>query len=73
MEKERLFDVTIGFIKFVEVCKLVGILSFISFHSNETKRMCLYRNDGLAVFKTITGLQAEKMENHFWNNSVKMI
>ena len=48
------------------------ILYQFSFKWNE-KNVCLYRNDGLAVFKTIIGLQAEKMEIHFRNNSVKMI
>ena len=51
-----------------EVCELVGIfilhqLSLVCNNNN----IGLYRDDGLAVFKNISGPQAEKIKKHFQN------
>ena len=64
----RLFDVTMGAYDGAEVCELVGIsilhpLSRVYNNNN----IGLYRDDGLAVFKNISGPQAEKIKKNFQN------
>ena len=47
---------------------LLEFLYFISSHANTTKNnICLYRDDGFAVFKNASGPQAEKIKKHFQN------
>ena len=50
----------------VEVCELVGIclLTQLSFKCKK-ENIGLYRDDGLAVFKNISGRQSEKLEKQF--------
>ena len=51
-----------------EVCELVGI--FIRYqlsHKYNKNNIGLRRDDGLAVFKNISGRQAEKIKKHFQN------
>ena len=67
-KESGLFDVTMGAYDGAEVCELVGIfilhqLSRVYNNNN----IGLYRDDGLAVFKNISGPQAEKIKKHFQN------
>ena len=67
MKKEGgIFDVTMGAYDGAEVCELVGsfILSLLGTKYN-AKDIGLYRDDGLAVFKNISGPQAEKIKKDF--------
>ena len=67
MKKESgLFDVTMGAYDGAEVCELIGIylLSILSSKYNK-KNIGLYRDDGLAVFKNISGPQSEKIKKQF--------
>ena len=61
-----LFDVTMGGYGGAEICELVGIftLSLLSrkFSSNN---IGLYLDDGLSVFRNISGRQAEKYKKQF--------
>ena len=62
----KLFDVTMGAYDGVEVYELVGI--FILHHLSRVynnNNIGLCRDDGLAVFKNISGPQAEKIKKHF--------
>ena len=67
-KESGLFDATMGAYDGAEVCELVGI-----FILHQLSRVCnnnnigLYRDDGLAVFKDISGPQAEKIKKHFQN------
>ena len=61
-----LFDVTMGAYDGAEICELVGLymLSLISKHYNKAD-VGLYRDDGLAVFKNVSGPQADRIRKHF--------
>ena len=61
-----LFDVTMGAYDGAEVCELVGcfLLSQITERYN-TQDIGLYRDDGLAIFKNISGHQSEKIKKEF--------
>ena len=63
---DKLFDVTMGAYDGAEVCELVGcfILSDLSSKYNK-KDIGLYRDDGLAIFKNISGPQSEKIKKEF--------
>ena len=62
----KLFDVTMGAYDGAEVCELVGcfLLSIVT-QTNDKSNIGLYRDDGLAVFKSISGPQSEKIKKHF--------
>ena len=62
----ELFDVTMGAYDGAEVCELVGcfILSIIASKYNK-EDIGLYRDDGLAVFKNISGPQSERIKKNF--------
>jgi len=67
MKKEgNLFDVTMGAFDGAEVCELVGcyILSQIT-TKFEKNNIGLYRDDGLAVFKSLSGPQSERIKKQF--------
>ena len=67
MKKESgLFDVTMGAYDGAEVCEIVGLylLSLLSTISSK-QNIGLYRDDGLAVFKNISGPQSEKIKKQF--------
>ena len=55
------FDVTLGAYDGTEICELVGIfmLSLLS-KKYSSNNIDLYRDDGLSVFRKISGQQAEK-------------
>ena len=61
-----LFDVTMGAFDGAEVCELVGayLLSLIASKYNKNE-IGLYRDDGLAVFKHVSGPQNEKIKKEF--------
>ena len=63
-QKSGLFDVAMGAYDGAEVCQLVRtfLLYQLSDKYNENY-IGLYRDDGLAVFKNISGPQAEKFRN----------
>ena len=58
-----LFDVTMGAYDWAEVCELVGafLLYKVSLKHNKNN-IGLYRDDGLAIFKTISGPKLEKVK-----------
>ena len=60
------FDVTMGAFDGAEVCELVGLylLSILTTKCNKDN-IGLYRDDGLAVFKDISGPQSEKLKKQF--------
>ena len=58
-----LFDVTIGAYDEVEVCELVGIFLLYKLSQKYNKNnIFLYRDDGLAIFKNISGPKSEKVK-----------
>ena len=66
-EKEsRLFDVTMGAYDGAEVCELVGtfLLYKLSLKYNKNK-IDPYRDDGLAIVKSISGPKSEKIKKYF--------
>ena len=66
MEKHsRLFDVTMGAYDGAEVCELVGkfLLYKLSLKCNRNK-IGLCRDDGLAIFKNISGPKSEKIKKN---------
>ena len=67
-KESGLFDVTMGAYDGAEVCELVGIFILYQLSLKYNKNnIGLYRDDGLAVFKNISGPQAEKIKKHFQN------
>ena len=57
------FDITMGSYDGAEVCELVGahILNNLT-TKYDNGQIGLYRDDGLAVFKDVTGSQAERIK-----------
>ena len=72
------FDVTLGAYDGTEICELVGIfmLSLLS-KKYSSNNIDLYRDDGLSVFRNISGQQAEKhkkiIQKVFKNKGLQMI
>ena len=67
IKKENgLFDVTMGAYDLAEVCELVGsfLLYTLSLKYNKTN-LGLYRDDGLAVFRNVSGMHCEKIKKEF--------
>ena len=61
-----LFDVTMGAFDGAEICELVGCFILNKLSQKYNKRdVGLYRDDGLAVFKNISGPQSEKIKKDF--------
>ena len=61
-----LFDVAIGTFDGAEVCKLVS--NFLLYKLSEEydrKNLALYCDDGLAIFKNVSGPDSEKIKKHF--------
>ena len=65
-KKGGLFDITMGAFDGAEICELVGtfILDTIGSKYNK-KEIGLYRDDGLAVFKNLSGPENEKVKKTF--------
>ena len=61
-----IFGVTMVAYNGAEVCKLVEIY-LLSVLSNKCNKECigLYRDDGLAGFKSVSGPQSEKIKKYF--------
>ena len=67
MKKDSgLFDVAMGAFDGAEVCELAGnfLLHKLS-EKYERKNLALYYNDGLAIFKNVSGPDFEKIKKHF--------
>ena len=67
MKKDSdLFDVSMGAYDGAEVCELVGIFLqyLVSQHYNKNN-IGLYRDDGLAVFKNVSGPDSERIKKKF--------
>ena len=61
-----MFDVTMGVYDGAEVCELVGVCLLTQLSSKcKKENIGLYRDDGLAVFKNISGRQSEKLKKQF--------
>ena len=67
MKREgNLFDVTMGAYDGAEVCELVGIFMLNKISEKYNKNdVGLYKDDGLAVFKNISGLESERIKKNF--------
>ena len=65
-ESSNLFDVTMGSYDGAEVCELVGAFILNELASKyDAASIGLYRDDGLAVFKNVTGRDADKTRKDF--------
>ena len=63
---DTLFDVTMGAYDGAEVCELVGCFILASLPKKFRREdIGLYRDDGLAIFKNISGPQSEKIKKEF--------
>ena len=62
-KKSGLFDVTIDFYNGAQVCELVGTFFLyklsLKYNKNDIR---IYRDDGLAIFKNISGTKSEKLK-----------
>ena len=67
MQREgNLFDVTMGAYDGAEICELVGIFMLNKISEKcDKNNICLYRDDGLAIFKNISGPESERIKNNF--------
>ena len=67
MKREgSLFDITKGAYNGVKVCKLVGIFMLNKIGEKYTKNnVGSYRDDGMAVFRNISGPESECIEKNF--------
>ena len=59
------FDVTMGAYDGAEICELIGIfmLSLLGTKS-DSKNIGLYRDDGLSIFRNVSGPELEKIKKH---------
>ena len=63
---DDLFDVTMGAYDGAEVCELVGCFILSSLPAKYKKEdIGLYRDDGLAIFKNLSGPQSERIKKDF--------
>ena len=59
------FDVTMGAYDGAEVCELIGIyMLYLIGKKYNSKNIGLYRDDGLAVLKNVSGPASEKIKKH---------
>ena len=60
------FDVTMGAHDGTEVCELIGIyMLYLIGKKFDSKNIRLYRDDGLAVLKIVSGPASEKIKKTF--------
>ena len=60
------FDFTMGEYDGAEVCKLIGIcMSYLIGKKYDWEIIGLYKDDGPAVFKNVSGQASEKMKNSY--------
>ena len=65
---ESNFDVTVDTYDGAEVYELIGIFILSLLSKNIYRHhIGLYRNDGLAILKNTSGLEAEKLKKNFQN------
>ena len=65
-KEEENFDVTMGAYDGAEVCELVGIyLQSLLAEKYDKSDFGLYRDDGLAVFRNVSGPQSERIKKEF--------
>ena len=63
IKKERgLFDVTMGAFNGAEVCEVGNFLLYQLSENYNKEDTGLYRDDGLAIFKNVSGSKAEKIK-----------
>ena len=67
MQREgNLFGVTMGAYDGAEISELVGIFMLNKISEKcDKNNICLYRDDGLAIFKNISGPESERIKNNF--------
>ena len=67
MEKEGgSFDVTMGAYDGAELWELIGIyMLYLIGKIYNSKNIGLYRDDGLAIFKNVSGPTSEKIKNSY--------
>ena len=72
-DSESLFDVTMGSFDGAEVCELVGlyILDILAKEYGK-ERIGLYRDDGLAAFKSISGSEADRIRKNMTKTFLKL-
>ena len=64
--EEKLFDVTMGTYDGAKVCELVGIFVLNKISEKYDKNdIGLFRDDGLAIFKNISGPKPERIKKNF--------
>ena len=64
--EENIFDVTIGAYDGADVCELVGIFMLNKISEKYNKNdVGLYRDNGLVVFKIISGPESERIKKNF--------
>ena len=66
MKKDSLFDVTMGSFDGAEICELIGLYildNLCGIYGKNT--IGLYRDDGLAVFKHISGPESDRIRKDF--------
>ena len=62
------FDVTMGAHDGTEVCELIGIyMLYLIGKKFDSKNIRLYRDDGLAVLKIVSGPASEKIKKNIYN------
>ena len=62
-KERRVFDVRMGAFDGAEVCEAVGNFRLYQLSKNYNKKdIGLYRDDGLAIFKNVSGSKAEKIK-----------
>ena len=59
-KKGRLFAVTMGAISGAQICEAVGNFLLYQLSTNCNKKILVYRNDWLAIFKNVSGSKAGK-------------
>ena len=66
MKEGGSFDVTMGAYDETEVCELIGIYMLYLFGKKyDSKNIGLYTDDGLAVFKNVSGPASEKIKKQY--------
>ena len=59
----ELFDVTMSAYDGAEICELIGLFILFKFQQlSKIRNFGLYRDDGLAVVKNLSGPRSEKIE-----------
>ena len=66
------FDVTMGAYDGVEICELIGIFMLSLLGTKyDSENIGLYRDDGLSIFRNVSGPELEKIKKHIQKYSKK--